>query len=71
MGKKSSNKQQGAHELRTSASPQLELSFVRRASAVSSNVVVFPKAMTAPQANSSSDSALKRLLDYAATLPGN
>jgi len=48
-----------------SNSPQLELIFARK----SATVVAFPKAHVGTPAKSS-DSALKRLLDYAATLPG-
>lgn len=70
MGKKSSNKQPSVHKLQAGASPQLELSFVHRAIAGCNNVVAFPRQLAAPQTKKTSDSALKRLLDYAATLPG-
>jgi hypothetical protein len=64
MGKKSSN----IDDVRpTVAKPslQLELVFARK----SGTVVMFPKARTTA-APASSESALKRLLDFAATLPG-
>jgi hypothetical protein len=64
MGKKSSIVD-GTHASGVKASPQLELSFARKSAAV----VHFPKARVSTPAKSS-DSALKRLLDYAATLPG-
>jgi hypothetical protein len=64
MGKKSSN----TNDVRSAdakASPQLELIFARK----SGTVVMFPKGRTIP-APASAESALKRLLDFAATLPG-
>jgi hypothetical protein len=64
MGKRSSSIDV-SHSQEEALSPQLELSFTRRSAAV----VQFPR----PRADTeikSSDATLKRLLEYAATLPG-
>jgi len=64
MGKKSSNID-NVRSIESKASPQLELVFARK----TGTVVLFPRAYAGTPAKSS-ESALKRLLDYAATLPG-
>lgn len=64
MGKKSSNTDD-VRSADAKASPQLELIFSRK----NGTVVMFPKARAA-SAPASTESALKRLLDFAATLPG-
>ena len=63
--RKKGSKFNDVHLPEPSNSPQLELIFARK----SGTVVALPKAHAGTPAKSS-DSALKRLLDYAATLPG-
>ncbi|RDI96856.1 hypothetical protein DVT68_19805 [Dyella solisilvae] len=64
MGKKSS-KVDASRSLGGIPTPQMELSFARQSAAV----VQFPKSRT-DTAIKSSEATLKRLLEYAATLPG-
>lgn len=68
MGKKSSNGE-GARAMGAKASPQLELSFART-NGTGSNIVTFPRTHSVSRSSNSFESALRRLLDHAATLPG-
>jgi len=65
MGKKSSNID-ASRSPKEIGSPQLELSFVRKSAAL----VQFPKQRSGAGAKPEEASTLKRLLEYAATLPG-